>query len=76
MQDENGSVELHMNKLGSMQVENRKGDIQIYFPDKAGFQVDAHARNGEIETDFNELKIDNSNDRRWPAEPSAEAGRA
>jgi DUF4097 and DUF4098 domain-containing protein YvlB len=63
LQDENGSVELRMNKLGSMQVENRKGDVQIYLPDKAGFQVDARARNGEVETDFDQLKIDNSNDQ-------------
>ena len=63
MEDENGSVELRMNKLGSVQVENRKGDIQLYLPDKAGFQLDAHARNGEIETDFDQLKIDNANDQ-------------
>jgi len=63
LQDENGSVELHMNKLGSLQVENRRGDIQIYLPDKAGFQLDARARNGEVETDFDQLKIDNSNDQ-------------
>jgi len=63
LQDENGSVELRMNKLGSMQVENRKGDIQIYLPDKAGFQVDARTRNGEVESDFDQLRIDNSNDQ-------------
>jgi len=63
LQDENGSVELRMNKIGSMQIDNRKGDIQIYLPDKAGFQVDARARNGEVETDFDQLKIDNSNDQ-------------
>jgi len=63
LKDENGSIELRMNKIGSMQVENRKGDIQIYLPDKAGFQVDARARNGEVETDFDQLKINNSNDQ-------------
>jgi DUF4097 and DUF4098 domain-containing protein YvlB len=63
LQDENGSVELRMNKMGSMQVDNRKGDIQIYLPDKAGFQLDARARNGEVETDFDQLKIDNANDQ-------------
>ncbi len=63
LQDENGSVELRMNKLGSMQVDNRKGDIQIFVPDKAGFQLDARARNGEVETDFDQLKIDNTNDQ-------------
>jgi len=59
LQDENGSVELRMSKLGSVQLENRKGDVQIYVPDKAGFQVDARARGGDVETDFNELKADN-----------------
>jgi DUF4097 and DUF4098 domain-containing protein YvlB len=63
LQDDNGSVEVRVNKLGSMQVDNRKGDIQIYLPDKAGFQVDARARNGEVETDFDQLKINNSNDQ-------------
>lgn len=63
LKDENGSVELRMNKLGSMQVENRKGDIQVYLPEKTGFQVDARTLNGDIETDFNELKIDNHNDQ-------------
>jgi DUF4097 and DUF4098 domain-containing protein YvlB len=61
--DENGSVELRVNKLGSMQVDNRKGDIQIFVPDKASFQVDARTRNGEIQSDFDQLKIDNSNDQ-------------
>jgi DUF4097 and DUF4098 domain-containing protein YvlB len=63
LQDENGSVELRMNKIGSTQIDNRKGDIQIYLPDKAGFQLDARARNGEVETDFEQLKIDNTNDQ-------------
>jgi len=45
-----------------MQVENRKGDIEIYVPDKAAFQVDARARGGDVETDFDVLKVDNSND--------------
>lgn len=60
LQDENGSVELHMSKLGSVQVENRRGDIQVYVPEKAGFQVDARTHGGEIESDFDGLKIDSS----------------
>jgi hypothetical protein len=62
LQDQDGAVEVHVNKVGSMQVDNRQGDIQIYLPDRASFQVDAHARNGEIHSDFNELKISNSDD--------------
>jgi len=63
LQDEDGSVELHMTKMGSVQVENRKGDVEIYVPDKAGFQVDARSRGGDVETDFDELKIDNGEDQ-------------
>jgi len=62
LQDENGSVELTMSKLGSMQVDNRRGDIHLYVPDKASFQLDARARGGDVETDFNDLKVENAND--------------
>jgi DUF4097 and DUF4098 domain-containing protein YvlB len=63
LQNENGAVEVHMNKLGSMQVSNRNSDIQIYLPDKAAFQLDARSRGGEIQSDFEALKIDNGNDQ-------------
>jgi len=62
LQDDNGSVELRTSKLGSMQVDNRRGDIHVYVPDKASFQLDARARGGDVETDFSELKIENAND--------------
>jgi len=63
LENENGAVEIRMNKLGNVQVGNRNSDIQIYLPDKAGFQVEAHSRGGEIESDFDALKIDNSDDQ-------------
>ena len=63
LENENGAVEIHMSKLGNMQVSNRNSDVQIYIPDKAGFQLDAHSRGGEIESDFSALKIDNGNDQ-------------
>lgn len=62
LQDENSSIELRVSKLGSMQVENRKGDIQIYLPEKAAFQLDARAQRGEIQSDFKQLNINNDND--------------
>jgi putative adhesin/cell wall-active antibiotic response 4TMS protein YvqF len=63
LEDSNGSVEVRMSKLGPMQVENRRGDIAIYLPDQAAFQVDARSRGGEIESDFGDLKIDNAHDQ-------------
>jgi hypothetical protein len=63
LENENGAVEIRMNKLGSMQVGTRNSDIQIYVPDKAGFQLDARSRGGEIESDFDALKINTSDDQ-------------
>jgi DUF4097 and DUF4098 domain-containing protein YvlB len=63
LQDENGGIEIDVSKLGSMQLDNRNGDIEVHLPDKAGFQVNAQARNGEIQSDFGGLKIENGDDR-------------
>lgn len=62
LQNENGAVEIHMNKLGSMDVTNSKGDIRVYVPEKSGFSLDASSRDGEIQSDFSSLKVNNSED--------------
>jgi DUF4097 and DUF4098 domain-containing protein YvlB len=59
VQNDNGGVEVSMRSLGNVQIDNRSGDVHLSVPDKAGFRLDAHTRDGEIETDFPELKIDN-----------------
>jgi DUF4097 and DUF4098 domain-containing protein YvlB len=59
LQDENGGVEVSMRSLGNVQIDSRNGDIHLSVPDKAGFHVDARTRDGEIQSDFPELKIDN-----------------
>jgi DUF4097 and DUF4098 domain-containing protein YvlB len=61
--NENGAVEIHLNKLGNLEVTNAKGDIRIFLPEKSAFQVDAQARDGEIQSDFPELKINNGDNR-------------
>lgn len=71
--DENSSIELRMSKVGTMQVDNRKGDIQVYLPDKASFQLDARSRGGEIQSDFAGLKIEN-NDQMATANGSVGGG--
>jgi len=63
LQNENGAVEVHLNKLGSLEVTNSKGDIRVFVPEKAGFSVDAQARDGEIQSDFNSLTIENGENR-------------
>jgi hypothetical protein len=60
-----GAVELHINKLpvGNIDVNNRNADVQIYLPDHAGFKVEASTDNGNIESGFDQLKVDNQDDR-------------
>ena len=60
-----GAVELHINKLpvGNIDINNRNAAVQIYLPDHAGFKVEASTDNGNIESGFGELKVDNQDDR-------------
>ncbi len=53
------AVEVSMRSLGNVQIDSRNGDINLSVPDKAGFRVDARTREGEIQSDFPEVKIDN-----------------
>ncbi len=59
LQNENGGVEVSMRSLGNVQIDSRNGEVELSVPDKAGFRVDARTRDGEIQSDFSELKIDN-----------------
>jgi DUF4097 and DUF4098 domain-containing protein YvlB len=60
LQDEHGGIELSMRSLGNVQIDSRNGDIHLSVPDKAGFHVDARTRDGEIQSDFPEIKIDSN----------------
>jgi hypothetical protein len=59
LQDENGTVEVGMQTLGNVQIDSRNGDVQLSLPDKAGFRLDARTRDGEIQSDFPEIKVNN-----------------
>jgi hypothetical protein len=48
-----------MRTVGNVQIDNRNGSVQVSVPDKAGFRVDARTRDGEIQSDFAELKVNN-----------------
>jgi hypothetical protein len=60
VQNENGGIDISMRSLGNVQIDNRNGDIHLSVPDKAGFHLDARTRDGEIQSDFPELKVDNN----------------
>jgi hypothetical protein len=59
LQDDSGTVEVLMRTLGNVQIDNHNGDVQLSLPDKAGFRLDARTRDGEIQSDFSELKVSN-----------------
>jgi len=63
LDNEDGAVEVQMTKLGSVQINNRRSDVEVYLPDKAGFQVDARTKNGEIQSDFSGLNISNRDEQ-------------
>jgi DUF4097 and DUF4098 domain-containing protein YvlB len=58
----NASVELYTDKapVGSISINNERGGIQVYLPAAAAFQVEASTRGGDIESDFAELKVQES----------------
>jgi len=60
LEDSNGTVEVGLRKAGNIQIDNRKGDIRVSIPPNSGLKVDARSHEGSIESDFSELKIDNS----------------
>jgi DUF4097 and DUF4098 domain-containing protein YvlB len=59
LENSNGSVEVHAGKLplGSMQIDNSKGDIQVVLPAEAAFNLTARTRDGDIESDFNQIQV-------------------
>lgn len=59
VENSNGSVEVHAGKLplGSMQIDNSKGDIQVVLPTEATFSLSARTRDGDIESDFNQIQV-------------------
>jgi DUF4097 and DUF4098 domain-containing protein YvlB len=60
LEDENGTVEVGLHKPGNIQIDNRKGDVQISIPPNTAIKVEARTREGEIESDFDEIKVENS----------------
>jgi DUF4097 and DUF4098 domain-containing protein YvlB len=63
LKNQNGSVEVQMAKLGSVDITNQNADIQLGLPVKAGFQLDARSHGGEINSDFNGLGVHNEDEQ-------------
>lgn len=59
--NKNADVEVHVSKAlaGNIHLTNSNGGIELTLPAQAAFQVEANARQGEIRSDFGEIKIQN-----------------
>jgi DUF4097 and DUF4098 domain-containing protein YvlB len=62
LEDSNGSVDVAVRKPGNIQIDNRKGDVQVSIPPNTAIKVEARTQDGEIESDFDAVKVD-SHDR-------------
>ena len=59
LEDSNGTVEVGLRKPGNIQIDNRKGDVQVSIPPNTAIKVEARTHQGEIQSDFEEIKVDN-----------------
>ncbi len=59
LEDSNGTVEVGLRKPGNIQIDNRKGDVQVSIPPNTAIKVEARTHQGEIESDFEEIKVEN-----------------
>ncbi len=58
LENENGMVSVGLQKPGNIQIDNRKGDVQVSIPPNVAIKVDARTREGDISSDFNEVKVE------------------
>lgn len=61
LEDSNGTVEVGLRKPGNIQIDNRKGDVQVSIPPSTPIKIEARTREGEIQSDFEEIKVENRN---------------
>jgi DUF4097 and DUF4098 domain-containing protein YvlB len=59
LEDVNGTVSVGLYKPGNIQIDNRRGDVQVSIPPNTAIKVEARTREGEITSDFDEIKVDN-----------------
>jgi len=75
LEDTNGTVDVGLQRPGNIQIDNRKGDVQIAIPPKTALKVEARTREGDIHSDFDEIKVE-SHDKQSSATGSIGANPA
>ena len=63
LEDSNGTVEVGVHNPGNIQIDNHKGDVRMTIPPSTAIKVEARTRQGEIQSDFGEIKIESLHDQ-------------
>ncbi len=61
VENSNGNIEVHSAKVGPMDISNQNGDVHVVVPEKGSFQVDVRTKNGDVNSDFSNLKVETQN---------------
>jgi DUF4097 and DUF4098 domain-containing protein YvlB len=61
VENSNGNIEVHSSKVGPMEISNQNGDVHLVVPEKTAFQVDLRTKNGDVNSDFNNFKVETQN---------------
>jgi DUF4097 and DUF4098 domain-containing protein YvlB len=57
--NDSGEIAIESAGTGNIDVTSRHGGVKLQFPAKAGFSVNAVTRKGEVQSDFDSLKLTN-----------------
>jgi DUF4097 and DUF4098 domain-containing protein YvlB len=63
IENANGSVNVQPSRLGEIDIANRRGEVEVALPPRAGFQMEAVAQRGEIQSDFDGIQITSEDSR-------------
>jgi DUF4097 and DUF4098 domain-containing protein YvlB len=61
VENSNGEIELHSSRLGTIEIENRRGAVELVLPPRAAFELEAVSRRGEISSEFEGVNINSQN---------------
>jgi hypothetical protein len=59
LEDSNGTINLAVRKPGNIQIDNKRGDVQISIPPNTPVKIEARTHQGEISSEFDEIKVEN-----------------
>src|SRR4029079_12511941 len=57
VENANGSVNVKPPEMGEIDMINRRGEVELVLPARAGFQMEAVTQRGNIQSDFEGIQI-------------------